>query len=147
MTTILYNHDKKQIAVDSRRTMSNGVIHDDNADKSIKINNELWFVSGISSESVNFVKLKHGDKIVSPFECYALIIKEGLAYIACSSSDGYMSIDELSCNFAIGSGDEFALAALDFKATTKEAVEYAITKDCYSGGAVRVFNLDGEEVK
>lgn len=31
--------------------------------------------------------------------------------------------------------------------TVKEAVEYAITKDCYSGGKVRVFNLDGEEVK
>ena len=49
--------------------------------------------------------------------------------------------------WGVGSGGTFAYCALDFGKTAKEAVEYAATKDTNTGGKVRVFNLDGEEVQ
>jgi hypothetical protein len=37
------------------------------------------------------------------------------------------------------------LAALDFGKTAKEAVEYAMTRDVYSGGKVHVYDIDKGE--
>ena len=45
-------------------------------------------------------------------------------------------------NRAIGSGNRFALAAMDFGKTAKEAVEYAACRDVYTGGKVESFRLD-----
>jgi ATP-dependent protease HslVU (ClpYQ) peptidase subunit len=44
---------------------------------------------------------------------------------------------------AIGSGWNWALAAMDFGAAPAEAVRYAIRRDIASGGAVRVRRLAG----
>ena len=57
-----------------------------------------------------------------------------------------LSICELKFNDYVGSGGYDALRALDFGKSAKEAIEYAATKDCNTGGKVRVFNLDQEEV-
>lgn len=140
MTTILYDHEKKQIAVDSR-TSAGGLIKSDITDKSItKEDGSIWFVSGYASEAESFSELSHGDKVNTKFECYALVIKEGKVYSAIEHN-GVLSSCELQWNDAIGSGCELAIASLDHGKTAKEAVEYAITKDCYSGGKVRVFDV------
>lgn len=41
----------------------------------------------------------------------------------------------------MGSGYQFAIAALDLGKTAKEAVNYAKTRDIYTGGRVRVFDV------
>lgn len=43
---------------------------------------------------------------------------------------------------AIGSGQRFALAAMDFGKSAAEAVAYAITRDIFSGGEVTVLHAD-----
>ena len=43
-------------------------------------------------------------------------------------------------SYAIGSGAEFAMSAMDFGMTAKEAVEYTMTRDIYTGGEVTVFD-------
>jgi len=48
-------------------------------------------------------------------------------------------------NYAQGSGDQWALAALDFGDSAREAVEYAMTKDVYSGGKVHVYDIEKAE--
>jgi len=46
--------------------------------------------------------------------------------------------------FAIGSGSDFALAAMKAGKTAKEAVEIAIDLGVFSGGEVKVYELDEE---
>lgn len=145
MTTIVYCHKTKQIAVDSRVT-AGMLIKSDSAAKFIKNKRgEIWFISGQRSEGENYSKLKHGDVVNDDFNIDAIVIKDGEVYSAIESN-GVLSFCKVEWNEATGSGNEFALAALDFGKTAKEAVEYAATKDCYTGGKVHVFNLDGGEV-
>lgn len=47
--------------------------------------------------------------------------------------------------FAIGSGRDFALAAMDMGATAKEAVEMAAKRDVYTGGTIRTVIIDSGE--
>lgn len=46
--------------------------------------------------------------------------------------------------FTIGSGSDFALAAMKSGKTAKEAVEIAISLDVFSGGDIKVYELDDE---
>lgn len=48
-------------------------------------------------------------------------------------------------NQAVGSGGNWALSSLDHGKSAKEAVEYAITKDIYSGGKVHVYDIEKGE--
>lgn len=144
MTAIVYCHKTKQIAVDSRQTAGGDIVNDD-CDKTRYKKANLWFLSGTIAEIESFMNHEHMDKIDSPFSCRALFISNGKVYLAVNS-DGYMLVEELGANCGLGSGAYWAESALDFGKTAKEAVEYAATKDCYTGGKVRVFNLDGEEV-
>jgi ATP-dependent protease HslVU (ClpYQ) peptidase subunit len=43
---------------------------------------------------------------------------------------------------AIGSGQRFALAAMDFGKSASEAVEYACSRDIFSGGQITELSLD-----
>ena len=147
MTTIVYCHKTKKVAVDGRMSDNRGLIATDEKDKTIKNEAGLWFLCGVVADHVDIVKLAHNEEASVVPECSALLIKEGCIFSVMVGEDGMCSHEKLTCNDAAGSGLPFALAALDFGKTAKEAVEYAITKDCYSGGKVRVFNLKGEEVE
>lgn len=145
MTTMVYDHKKKQVAIDSRTT-ADSVILSDNSDKTINNDNGLYLLCGSPGDYTLFVTLSHDDEVKVIPDVSAILIKDGKAYQV-MMSDKFCIHTELKYNCAQGSGYKFALAALDFGKTAKEAVEYAITKDCYTGGKVRVFNLDGKEVK
>ena len=54
----------------------------------------------------------------------------------------HCSHERLRYNFAIGSGANFASAALDFDCDVKSAVEYAAEKDPFTGGKVQVFDVN-----
>ena len=146
MTTIVYCHKTKLIAVDSRVTESGGFISSDKKDKTTKNDLGLWFTSGKVSDHVDLVKLKHNQSVDIVPSCGAFLIKDKSIFLVEVSSSGMCTYEKLTCNDGMGTGGKLALAALDFGKTAKEAVEYAATKDCYTGGKVRVFNLDGEEV-
>ena len=139
MTTIIYDYKNKQVAVDSRCTNGSGEIISDSYNKTFKNDKGLWFFSGYAGEIEIFSKLNHGDEIDSKFHITAFLIKDESCYMA--TKDGrYMSITKMIHNDAIGSGCQFSIGALDHGKSAKEAVEYAITKDCYSGGKVWVYN-------
>ncbi|HHZ70630.1 MAG TPA: hypothetical protein EYN54_10230 [Methylococcaceae bacterium] len=144
MTTIIYCHKTKQIAIDSRQTAGSDIVNND-YDKTRYKKADLWFLSGTIAEVDNFMNHEHKDKIDSPFNCRALFISNRKVYLAVNSDD-HMLIEELGANCGLGSGAYWAESALDFGKSVREAVEYAATKDCNTGGKVRVFNLDQEEV-
>jgi len=140
MTTISYNHHDKQIAVDSR-VVSNGLVRSDSFDKTVKNEFGLWIFCGSAADTKDLCVLKHNDKVDPLPDCSAFLIAHGKCYDVIVNNDGYCEYFELSFNEAKGSGTELALAAMDFGKSAKEAVEYAMTRDIYSGGEVRVFDV------
>jgi len=150
MTTIVYDHKNKLIALDSRYTQD-GLISTDIGVKWLKSDDgAYWFFAGqpcmykrlmeIFAESDCVYDVKE-----NPFIA-AIHAKDGVVTVKSVDSSGLAYTEPQQCNVAIGSGDKFALAALDFNCDAEEAVKYAMTKDCYSGGIVRVFDVEKMEL-
>lgn len=138
MTTISYHHGDGEVAIDSRVT-SGGIINSDNYDKTIKNKAGLWFFSGSGDDFKSLSLLSHRDKSID-LDCYALLIYDGSVF-GVSVGDGICTHTKYRYNNAFGSGGEFALAAMDHGKSAKEAVKYAMTRDVYTGGRVRVFKV------
>lgn len=141
MTTIVYDHERKQIACDSRICKGN-VIGSDSFLKYKFIGAELWFFCGTIADADLLVSwFDKGSKPDLIPECEALVVINGKVYHHEVSNDGVGNQFELPFSESVGSGSKFALAAIDFGKTAKEAVNYAITRDCGTGGKVHVYDI------
>lgn len=142
MTTIVYNHDDHQVAVESRAS-GNDIILNDHADKVIVNGLGTWICCGSVHLIPFLVNCSMGDKQEDPdrdMNVAGLLIRDGKVYQT-YFSDGYYCEDLVDFDFAMGSGMEFALTALDLGASATEAVECAIARDIFSGGEVHVINV------
>lgn len=143
MTTIIYDHKNKQIAVDSLAT-NNGTILTDKIEKWRFVNGDIWFFSGITCDFdllIEAYSLKHtNDKLVP--EARAIIVSKGKVFAIEIADHGAVYISEMLNSARLGSGGDWALAALDHGKTARQAVEYAKTRDCYTGGKVHVFDIN-----
>lgn len=145
MTTIAYDHKNQQIAVDSR-AISGGIIVDDESQKwRLTESGEVWFTCGaICDEDLLIECFKDGDKKLNigviP-DANALVVRDGVVLMRGVTPDGEAWTQKLTSNRCLGSGSSFALAALDFGKCAKSAVEYAITRDCYSGGKAHLYDI------
>jgi ATP-dependent protease HslVU (ClpYQ) peptidase subunit len=145
MTTIVYDHANKLIAVDGRCT-SSGMI---TSDESIKWHTDndgvIWFLSGCTSDySLLFDSFSGRDRAYDLPEipdAVAFIVRNNSVFLRGVTDKGEAWTQELTHSRCIGSGSSFALAALDFGKSAKEAVEYAATRDCYTGGKVSVYDI------
>jgi ATP-dependent protease HslVU (ClpYQ) peptidase subunit len=140
MTTVTYHHKDKQVAIDSRYTRGE-IIDSDKGDKVRKDDRGTWLFAGSQADFEDLMTLSKDQKVEVRPDCGAILISEGRAYTVDTDNDGYCVIAELTGDFAMGSGANFALAALDFGKSAKDAVNYAKTRDIYTGGKVRVFNV------
>lgn len=132
MTTIAYHHGDRQVAVDSRYTRG-GVIDSDKGCKTRKDDRGLWVFAGSSADFGDLMALYHNDKVTVKPDCGAILISQGKAFTVDTDEGGYCIVAELTCDYAFGSGGHFALAAMDFGKSAKEAVDYAKTRDTYTG--------------
>jgi hypothetical protein len=141
MTTIVYDHKTCQIAVDSR-SVDGSVIINDYHIKWRKVDGSYYFFCGVVADIEHFMELqniKGKPKHVNNITC--IKVTEGRAYLCgIDDEDGYWQ-ENMECNNGAGSGRFFALSALDFGETAKGAVEYAATRDMYTGGQVHVFDI------
>lgn len=149
MTTIVYDHKAKQIAIDSRYT-ANGTISADNGKKFTVLDDEsVFFFAGKKADYPNLVRFFTGELGSNHEwipECGAFMVKDGAVYECAVTKEGEPWKDDMTdSSWSTGSGGKFALAALDFGKSAKEAVEYAMTRDCYTGGKVRVFDVEKME--
>jgi ATP-dependent protease HslVU (ClpYQ) peptidase subunit len=143
MTTIVYDHENKQVACDGRLTGGNLII----TDESIKFKENdkgMWFFTGSKSDESQLMELSHNDKPDIKPDCSALLVKDKKCYLVTFNGD-YCSVSENEYPHSIGSGGDFAIAAIDMGNTAKEAVEYAITRDSGSGGKVTVYDVEKGE--
>jgi len=149
MTTIAY--DGKSMVCDGFSTIDNEIIQDDMV--------KIWqyvgeyalvglsgdaqfcnaFITWLSNQS------KFPDYNSQPFGEYSAICvrKDGSVFdINMENTHGFEYKYEIpSRKVAAGSGSLFARAGLDLGLTAKEAVEYAVGKDVYSGGLIQEFVL------
>lgn len=147
MTTIAYNHKDKQIAVESFSTMD-GVIVNRNATKHFNVGGDIYFVAGKTNGLAKFIIAhKHGEKVDPNIaDCAAFVIKEdGTCWLFVIDENWLPQSCILDYDSAMGSGENFALAAMDMGKSAGEAVEYACTRDCYSGGKVTIYDIERKE--
>ncbi len=144
MTTIVYCHKTKQIACDSQESAGSFIV-DSSCLKWIERGGVMYFSSGCSSDANAFIdNMKHNAIVPDGVDCTSIYVKDNKAYIAASDGERY-KIDEMLSNEGIGTGGRYAAIALDFNLSAKEAVEYAIKKDVYTGGKVHVYDIEKGE--
>lgn len=142
MTTIVYDHKNKQIAIDSRECAGDE-IKTDNAIKYKEHGGIVYFLSGHTSDMQAFIGLdkKRGVNPDVEIKCSALFVRDGKAFKASFADGEYWEL-ELPYSDSIGSGGVYALCAIDFGKSAFEAVEYAKTRDSCSGGKVHVYDIE-----
>lgn len=141
MTTIAYDHYEGVIAVDSRVVLQ-GVISSDEKDKVIYKGAVAWVLCGSVCDFDDFTSLTKGQRFESELALDVSGIRavDGKAYYVFMHGD-VLCEELLTCSLTLGSGATFATAAMDFGNSAKEAVEYAMTRDIYTGGKVKEIKL------
>lgn len=140
MTTIAYCAKTNKIACDSRSTAGITIVSD-SKEKFLLHNSEMWFFSG----SVADVQLLLGihDKKIKAFDigAHAIVVSKNGIFARGYDVDKrrYMPY-EINYSWAIGSGTDHALTAMDMGASAKKAVEIAMKRDVNTGGVIRVFD-------
>lgn len=144
MTTIAYDHKAQQIAVDGRVSADCTILTD--TDKKWRHDGaDLWFFCGSTSDSQWFIDIHKSGKAVEGDihpDCGALLVRDGKVYAAGIQNDGLPFLCESDFNRAIGSGEQWAIAAMDFGKTACEAVNYAATKNTHTGPCVAVYDIE-----
>ncbi len=141
MTTIAYKN--RVVAYDSRVTAGDLITNDD-AEKKYVINDVVFFMAGAHSDYKRFHSLYFGgNESIEHIDASALVIDGGeLFMVSVDSESGMWKQPMLLSNpCAIGSGTQFALAAMDLGLSADEAVKQAIKRDCKSGGMVRIYEF------
>ena len=150
MTTIVYDHKNKQIACDSRSTI-NGVIINNDSIKYKKDGDKLWFFCGRKGDTDTFIShyepLGAANENMDVSAVFVITYGQWIDGVYMAVKDEYNTYAEcmVDHNYAQGSGEQWALSALDHGMTAKEAVEYAMTRDAYSGGKVHVYDIEKGE--
>ncbi len=139
MTTIVYDHNARQIACDSRCT-GDGIIKTDSFIKYRYSGAALFFFTGPVSDHEKLINAYSHGKI-EKCEANAMIFVDGNVML-CGIDNEEFWLENSAYSQGIGSGFKFALAALDFGKSAKEAIEYAATRDFYTGGKIHVLDID-----
>ena len=141
MTTCCY--DGTTLAADSRST---GIYIEDCFQKIFTVNGAHIAIAGTYSDALLFIrwfkdqtkpKPDFSDKIDKENGFDAIVIRQGKAYTYDSNCIEMPSI--VPC--AIGSGCQFAMGAMYYGATAKEAVNIAKKLDESTGGKVRTVTI------
>lgn len=145
MTTIVYDHERRQIACDSRISKESGTIGSDNYKKYKTVDGFIFFFTGKPCDAdllVDYFLGKQTQELIPQCEAIIVDVEKKKAFYFCVNNELIGEKMELSFCECIGSGAQFAFAALDFGKTAKETVEYAMTRDCYTGGKVHVYDIE-----
>lgn len=151
MTTIAYNHQERIIAADSRES-SGSFIYSDNVVKMDVNEDGYWFIAGSEVDIDKIIsavgKPKRGRypevENVNSFSGF-VCTKIGDVF-EFQSIKGNLIVSKLDCNSAIGSGFDYATAAMDLGKSCGDAIRYAMTRDSATGGKVLIFDCETKEV-
>lgn len=145
MSVIVYHKRSGIIATDGRSTMGSYIANDD-TEKYFKHEGKHFFFCGSPSHKESFLNIHFGINIDSPYiidkpDFYALVYDNGVVYNY-STPNGVPSKDAIDCDISIGSGEDFAIAAIDLGFSAEVAVKAAIKRDSGCGGTIRFYKLE-----
>jgi len=141
MTTISYHHKDKQIAVDSRNTCGGCIICDD-YDKTIIQDGKIWLFTGRAGDMKSFAKNYYQrGKAPENIDVCGILVENGKVFHVVVNNGIYRA-SPVTFSDAWGSGCDYAIASMDFGKSAKEAIEYAMTRDIYTGGKVQVIDVE-----
>lgn len=134
MTTIAI--DKDTISADGRVSW-NGIIAQDDCVKVKKIDGVIFAWMGDEASALSLLEYVRGatQEVAADLDGYVLSIGDGEVLHHCVKG-GVYTADTVNIPYAFGSGQHFALSALDMGKTSKEAVKYAMTRDPSTGGKI-----------
>lgn len=143
MTTIVYDHKNKQVACDSRITRGD-VICTNEGVKWLSDGQGVWFFCGKTCDKQMLIDYFSGkpqkDNLIPESAAFYFKFDDGV-YLRTVNDDGVIQESPIDFSDAIGSGEQWAISALDHGKTAKEAIEYAMSRDVYTGGEVVVFEV------
>lgn len=138
MTTIAY--DGRYIAADGRETYGNMICEDD-IDKSITTSSGIFFLAGSATDCINFSKNFVVDQKTDIGDATTGFLFRGDICLMVGISDGvFWDYNQTGKPFSVGSGSQFAIAAIDHGKSAVDAVKYAITRDSKSGGKITCYD-------
>lgn len=140
MTTIVYNKEENEIAVDSRMMMGNFIESDDYI-KMISVGNRKFFLAGELAD-IQMIARCYPNNLEYEINqsSHGFVVENGIIKYIYTNGLKIKETHQTNSS-AVGSGFEFAIAALDMGKTTYEAVKYAATRDSYTGGKIRIYNI------
>lgn len=146
MTTILYDHDSQVVTVDGLCTRGDYIVSHEYK-KWKYVDGAIFFFCGAVADIEKFLCAKDGPVSTETLEVTAIMVTPDRQAFMCSVYEGKYWKSPLLCSEAIGSGADFAIAALDHGATAEEAVKYASFRDTGTGGKIYLFDIAEFEFK
>lgn len=139
MTTLCYH--KGELAWDSRVTAGN-IIQKDNAQKRVKHKGLYFVLCGTVPDFPAFMQAYTEGTGGANLSVSAFVVHPEGLYRASTDESGIWRT-KLSYNdvAALGSGMEFAIAAVDCGKTPREAIKVAAKRDNCTGGLVRTMSI------
>lgn len=139
------------VACDGRSMSGDGMLTDDDivcavdAQKVVRLSDGR--IAGFCGNAFNYAPFA---KWIESGEGDPPKVCDGFACIVLDTHGSILSYDEHGRTYgeagkwAIGSGQRFALAAMDLGLSAEEAVTYATTRDVFSGGVIATLSLETE---
>ena len=141
MTTIAY---RDGVVATDTLSVADGMVVDQAYEKCIVRDGVMFFMTGSTSDHDKLI-----DEYLSPAgrdtgNASAIVADKGEIFIV-GWEDGGKGIfkcpNRRENYIAIGSGERFAIAAMDHGKSAQEAVEYAMKRDVFTGGVVKVYQV------
>lgn len=141
MTTIAY---RDGVVATDTLMVGGGIAVDQAYEKCIVRDERMFFLTGPTSDHDKLV-----EEYLSPTGRYtgdamAIVADKGKIFVIGREEGGkgiYKCPNNRVNHISIGSGERFAISAMDHGKSAKEAVEYAMKRDIYTGGEVRVYQV------
>ncbi|MFG1559550.1 hypothetical protein ABMA68_16400 [Halobacteriovorax sp. FRX-2] len=171
MTTIALDYENRCLAADGRETDHNGYICSDHVEKIYEIGNGDVIAGAGPSAAIEYI-VKHWDDrdlFDSNTDLLGLLLNSDSRHVAAfvylkefdAFYEYHVSVEddddmpnpvnvymvELTYPYAIGSGAPFAIAAMDFGCSIVAAIEYAMKRDSSTGGYIRTWSPDVEQLE
>jgi len=140
MTTIAYKDGV--IAYDGRQTRNDRIVSD-SASKCQVVDGVSFFLSGAVCDEKALIAAYFGTPSPVPVECSGYAVDGGkLLMVGHDENTGIWKQElDLANPDAIGSGAQYAIAAMDMGASAEDAVRAAMKRDIYTGGKIRSLRI------
>ncbi|MBQ4812242.1 proteasome subunit alpha [Pseudoalteromonas luteoviolacea] len=137
MTTIAYHHPTQTICVDSLTSTAKTIVTH-HAQKCQPVYNGYVFATGNCAEIYHLL-CNWKKNCFDAIDCTFFFIDKKDQVFYGEIRHGRRFIEPLEVNWAIGSGANWAIAAMDFGKSAFEAVQYACRRDKSTGGRIHSF--------